>query len=117
MCLDAGAKLRPVERLEGIYILSKEPMDTEIVFLEPGMLKREENFLLEHFECELLLKNILKLKEEHVNVILDRLWNFYFVAFRCDIPEVVVTRPELVSTLEALTPIQSKVGYQQAMQR
>ena len=85
----AGTQRRPYEKHKGIYVLAKEAGDTELVMLEP---ETNDTYIMEYFECEAFLKNILQLREEFRNRVLDYLWNFFRVAFDADVEHVVILR-------------------------
>lgn len=90
--------LRPWKRLEGPYVLHREPGQDTILIVEP--LDPEEptqdgkpnTYELAFFEMEPYLKNILKIDEEKRNRILDLVWNFYHVAFAVDVEYVLPLR-------------------------
>jgi len=83
--------LRPYERKNGVYVLTRDPHSVEVTYWEPG----GSTYDLEYFECENILSRILELGEQEVNEILDRLWNFSFVAWDIKNPEIIIVDPEV----------------------
>lgn len=82
------ASRRPYEKQKGIYILHREPMDTEVSWKEPN----EDTYIMEWFECERLLHSLLELEEEFRQRVMDYLWNFYTVALSWELRRCVPLR-------------------------
>jgi hypothetical protein len=79
----SGAPRLPYAKKLGIYFLTREPYDTEVLLTEPKEPGEDtaDSYLLEYFEVVKFLKNILWLQPEDTRRILDHLWSFYRVAF------------------------------------
>ena len=84
----SGTPRKPYLKQDGIYVLAREAGDTEVVMLEPN----RDTYILEFFEVEKFLKNILGVEEMYRQRVLDYLWNFFRVAFDPDVEHVVILR-------------------------
>jgi hypothetical protein len=90
----SGSARKPFEKKAGIYFLSRERYDTEILITEPKEEGESQapTYLLEYFELVRFMKNIIQLRPEDTRRILDHLWNFYRVAFDSTTGRSVVLR-------------------------
>lgn len=78
---------KPHKRINGIYVLTREPGDSEVSWTSPD----GSNYALEYFEAENFLMRILKIPEAVSMSVVDRLWNFCFIAFDLNDPEKGIT--------------------------
>ena len=68
-----------------MYTFFREPMDTEVLYVEPD----GQSYSLEWFETERIFRTLLRLNEIDSNTILDRLWTFHKVEVDLDQPAIV----------------------------
>jgi hypothetical protein len=80
-------QLRP-QKKEGVFLLEREPRDTEIKLTDPD----GDSYLLEFFQCEDFLRGPLQLPEVESNKILDTVWNFNRARFDTRQPEIIMSQ-------------------------
>jgi len=84
---------RPHQRHEGVYLFKRAAHDTTIDMYEPPTADGfVESYVLEHFDAELLLAIVLKLTEQEIIDLMDRLYNFRAVTFNTRTRAIVVRR-------------------------
>jgi hypothetical protein len=86
----SAAARRPYQRIVGVYVLKRAPFDTEVEIYEPG--EDRNTYILEYFEMETWLRNVMNIRGEFFRRICDMLWNFHIVAFHPDVERCISLR-------------------------
>lgn len=64
--------LRPHVYKPGVYKLYRRAFEEIVTFIDPD----EDSYELQPFDCEMILRNVVRMSEMQAQKLLDLLWNF-----------------------------------------